>query len=75
MSGWIKCGDRMPLEVSGEVPFRSVEVIATDGVTVMQCTFDAGNGCGKPWAAWNGYNNIPASQITHWQPLPSPPTE
>jgi hypothetical protein len=73
MSKWTKCSDRLPLKIGEVEVFESVHVIATNGRMVAQCRFDAGNGVGNPWACWNSYNDIPASQITHWMPLPDAP--
>lgn len=67
---WIKCSDRLPLEVSNET-FRSISVIVTNGLDVGLCDCQAGDG----WFEWSSYGDINAVKITHWMPLPEPPTE
>ncbi len=60
---WISVEDRLPLK-SGEI--KQVMVLATDGIDVEQCQFDAGTN----WAEWNLYNNMESSHIKKWMPLP-----
>lgn len=73
MSEWISVKDRLPMEPNDVRVFESIGVIATDGDMVCQCNFDAGHGCGMPWAEWSSYNDIHMRKITHWMPLPEPP--
>lgn len=73
MGEWIKCSERLPIELDEMVRFESMAVLATDGSVVELCRFNSGHGCGKPWASWSTYNHISADKITHWQPLPEPP--
>lgn len=71
---WINVKDSLPqINVDGSKAFDSVDVIATDGIYVCTCTFDSGWYCQEQWYAWNNYNQIPKSQITHWMYLPEVP--
>lgn len=74
MSGWVKCSDRLPLTAADGQSFETVEVLVTDGVHVHCTEFKAG-GIPVAWTEFDGYGAIARSQITHWQPLPAPPTE
>lgn len=65
---WISVEDRLP-KIDAEV-FEEIVVLATDGHSVCTCQFD----CGVVWCAWNAYNNINGKDITHWMPLPEPPS-
>lgn len=73
MSEWIKCSERMPLELSDEHT-DAVDVIVTDGEMVGVCECRSGY-MPYPWVEWSNYGDIDAKQITHWMPLPEPPTE
>ncbi|VVM37242.1 hypothetical protein PS631_00093 [Pseudomonas fluorescens] len=76
MSGWIKCSDRLPpLAERLEAPCavgervipplnRSVEVIVFSNGGVFSTTVE-----------WFDGEETPTSSITHWMPLPAPPTE
>jgi len=67
---WIKCSDRMPLELSDE-HISEVEVIVTDGTTVGTCECRRGY-MPSPWVEWSNYGDIDADKITQWMPLPKP---
>jgi len=71
---WIKCSERLPLDLSDRRVFREVEVIVTDGSVVGTCEYQAGN-MPREWAEWSNYGDIDANKITHWMPLPPPPSE
>lgn len=71
MSNWIKCSERMPLELSDE-EVGSVTAIVTDGTIVGTCDCQQGY-LPHPWVEWSNYGDIDAKYITHWQPLPEPP--
>lgn len=76
MSEWIKCSDRYPLELSETVVFEVVDVLVTDGVLVRVCDFQRGGASQlRPWRAWGKYGILDETGITHWMPLPEPPTE
>jgi hypothetical protein len=74
MSEWIKCSDRLPedrqkvlariLYYTDYPTFRDF----TDFITVLRFT----KRCGGYWEADSNYN---LEQVTHWMPLPPPPTE
>lgn len=75
-TGWISVKDSLPeLNVDGSKVFDSIDVIATDGIHVCTCEFQSGWYCMEQWFAWGNYNQIPKSQITHWQYMPKPPVE
>lgn len=75
MSEWIKCEQQLPpirkilsepCQIDGrEVPhlYRSGEVIVWDGKNV--------SGCIVEWF----HGKQPLSGITHWMPLPAPPSD
>ncbi|WP_081315113.1 DUF551 domain-containing protein [Pseudomonas putida] len=76
MSGWIKCSDRQP---SGDAKYVLAHgtSTATPEPSVM-----IGWYCYGSWLEANngdyidgGYGNDYPAVVTHWQPLPSPPTE
>jgi len=78
MSEWIKCSDRMPIMMEDVRVYKSVEVIVTDGKLVTTCDCCAGIPSDFPekfWVSFSQYGNMPPSQITHWMPLPEPPTD
>ena len=61
---WIKCSERMP----GDFEY----VLVSDGVNVEVMWWD----CGGFWDCWSERNsNIDTDDVTHWMPLPPPPTE
>lgn len=74
MSEWISVKDRLPLVAIDGQSFDSVEVIVTDGSYVHVTEFKSG-GIPAAWGEFDGYGAIARSQITHWMPLPAPPTE
>lgn len=58
MSEWIKCSERLPNDQLVQ------QVIVTDGCSVQSAVFH------------NGYFDclMLVQKVTHWQPLPPPPT-
>ena len=75
---WIKCSDRLPLEISKADEYESVQV----NVLYMEdYEGENGNGVGvefytvgdkpRPWGIWSNHTG----NITHWMPLPEPPKE
>lgn len=77
MSGWIKCSDRLP--ESGEpvlIRFENgdhyVGALFWDEPIQPEETFD-------PYRYWDDPENNgcdwSSEDVTHWHPLPSPPTE
>lgn len=73
MSEWISVNDRLPMEPDPTVTFESRAFIVTDGEQVGVCDFGRGT-CIKPWACWGDYGDIKPALITHWMPLPAPPS-
>lgn len=78
MSGWIKCSDRLPdagvVVLASGFKFES----CGGGRWVEPVIYDEGcyhplqdAGDGEYVADFDGEMN----EVTHWQPLPSPPTE
>lgn len=61
MSEWIKCSDQMPDLCS--------DVIVSDGCDIGVMWFGS-NG----WDSWHPGNSVP-NHVTHWMPLPEPPTD
>lgn len=59
---WIKTSDRMP------VPFVEVLVCTEDG-----CRYVAALNMQMNWDDGDFFDDI--QNVTHWQPLPEPPTE
>jgi len=72
MSDWIKCSDRLPLELDAVTPYRTQLVIVSDGKHVGFAVFEAGNGCGNPWRGFSTYSDY-SGDIIYWQPLPDAP--
>lgn len=71
---WIKCSEKMPLEVSSFHCFRTKTVVVSDGFDVGICDCQAGN-MPNAWVDWSIHGDIDADKITHWMPLPEPPSE
>lgn len=74
MSAWISVKDRLPLAAKKGQSFELVEVLVSDGKFVTYTDYRIG-GLPEPWGEFDPYCNIPRQQITHWQPLPAPPSE
>jgi hypothetical protein len=74
MSEWISVNDRLPLVATDGQHFACVEVLVTDGEHVHATDFKAG-GIPIAWVEFDGYGAIARSQITHWMPMPNPPTK
>lgn len=75
---WVKCSERMPLDINEIDVFKSVEVLVTDGkqVTATDCNAGIPNGDrDKFWCAFSKYGAMHPKIISHWMPLPEPPTE
>ena len=64
-----------PLEPDANIVYEQATYIVTDGERVTTCEFARGNGVGKPWAEWSQYGDMSPQEITHWMPLPPPPTD
>ena len=71
---WIKCSERLPLEIDAVTPYKTELVIVSDGQSVGFAVFETGNGCGNPWRAFSVYSDYSGS-IIYWRPLPQPPVE
>ena len=68
MSEWISVEDGLPE--------NDVEVLITDGDMVLGgCWLDWGCHNGLYWNTHNEEKFYALSEVTHWMPLPEPPTE
>lgn len=70
MSDWVKCSERMPAENESCIVYRS------DISNPQPCNMYWN---GSVWIP-DGYGfdsdeELPASHVSHWQPLPLPPKE
>lgn len=72
MSDWIKVSERLPLELDSVTPYKTEQVIVSDGTFVDFAIFETGNGCGVPWRGFSKHSTW-IEKITHWMPLPAPP--
>jgi hypothetical protein len=69
MMEWISIDDFLPIEKTDNfVHYKTVEVIAFDGKSVLPTEFRAGN-------VLEFWSNFRDSNITHWMPLPGPPED
>ena len=71
---WVSVDDRLPINSNVLTRYETVRVIATDGVISGEMDFSAGTLPG-PWFEWSEYGDFDPDKITHWQPLPLPPSE
>lgn len=72
MSKWISVKDELPLDLLGDSDvYEDVLVLVTDGVIVDSKGFAAGS----DWRGWVESGEIRRENITHWMPLPKPPTQ
>lgn len=69
MSEWIKCSDRMP----PRIPDTSIEYVVYETMNnrVSHDYWNVPEGNKSCQAFWNHYSD----NVTHWMPLPEPPTE
>ncbi|ELZ3650028.1 DUF551 domain-containing protein [Salmonella enterica] len=67
MSGWIKCSERMPDDMS--------DVLVTDGSDIGFMWWAGVARSGGRWDSWDKRYALDSDEITHWMPLPEPPTE
>lgn len=75
MSDWIKCVDRLPTEMEDYDPTSTTDVLVVDDFGKVQVAFYSYESLS--WGDFNG-DEIDADEwgvITHWMPLPKPPTE
>lgn len=72
---WRDVREELPLELDSILPYRTVEVIVTNGTSVGFSEFQAGSGGGDPWREFSIYSYFnDVEGITHWMPLPTTPT-
>jgi hypothetical protein len=74
--GWVKCSERMPIDIDEVRAYKSIEVLATDGhfVTAIDCIAGIPNGKREEfWCTFSTYGNMKPKEITHWMPLPAAP--
>lgn len=69
MTEWIKCSDRMP----PRIPDTSTEYLVYETLNnmVQHDYWNVPEGNKSCQAFWNNYHD----SVTHWMPLPEPPTE
>lgn len=70
--GWISVADRLPLSQKDVVNYKTVDVIGcTRNNEVYNMEFAMGNTNGNQW---HGFDDCVEGYVTHWMPLPDPPT-
>jgi hypothetical protein len=62
MSGWIKCSEQMPDNMS--------DVLVTNGSDIGFMWW-----AGDEWDSWHKQYALDSDEITHWMPLPEPPED
>ncbi len=72
-SGWVSVDDRLPI-TRINAAHAQVSVLATDGDNVCEISFHSG-ATPTEWYEWSEYGDIEPALITHWMPLPLPPTK
>jgi len=75
---WVKCSERMPIDIDEVRAYESKEVLATDGqmVTAIDCIAGIPSGNREEfWCVFSPYGKMNPKEITHWMPLPKPPIE
>lgn len=71
MKQWIKCSERLPNNAV-DVTVYSIEHGVVNGYYWRE--FSADGKQSKTWFVCCGVHEGAVSDITHWQPLPEPPT-
>ena len=70
-SEWISVEDRLPVPLSDIEFYGGMEIlVVVDGKTET-CDFSYGP-LPKPWVKFGSFHN---AYVTHWMPLPKPPTQ
>ena len=77
MSGWISVKDELPISLD-DIEFYGgieggggMEVLVVVGGKTETCDFSYGS-LPEPWVKFGSFHN---AYITHWMPLPEPPTQ
>ena len=77
MSEWISVADRLP-DPDGAIQYRTlypvVLVCLSNGEPGLAIYTDDINDGRFTWVHWDEYYNYAPDEITHWMPLPDPPT-
>ncbi len=71
MSDWIKCGDRLPTASGSYLVFKANSAYQYGTYGWLRA-----EGCWEPELMNKKRSESkPRTWVTHWQPLPAPPTE
>ena len=68
---WIKCSDRLPIELSEVEFYGSREILIVSGGLVECCELSYGP-LPKPWYKLENFHK---GYVTHWAELPPPPKD
>ena len=69
-NSWINVKDRLPLEKDSSVTYRTITVLASNGIECKEMEFQAGSGGTIPWASWSMYGYFKGHEIIKWKPMP-----
>lgn len=67
---WISVEDKMPIDIKSIKHYGSYEILIVSGYFTEYCVFTYGP-LPKPWYKFGDFRE---ASVTHWRPLPAPPT-